>query len=397
MEELALARFQQTQWAAEHPTLRDRGTSPAGGPISGVAHSPAYEIRPVRSGDFPQLAELLRHLTGADPSWNRDYLRWKYLDNPFVERPLGIVAAAGQEIVGFRGYHATPWHVPASGYHTRVLSPGDTCVHPEHRRSGLSVKMGRLAMRELEPDYRVFLNMTAGASSVPGYLRMGFVPLQDKSRMSLTRPLQWARAFFRSRGFLRGRGRSLLTGVDFGEYGDIEVAPEALPQEMARVAMHDSSSEVRLIALQDERFFRWRFSAPRANHVFCYARERGRVAGYVVLQVVASGQIATITDYSRQSFSAVEHILRFLARSGPFGLIWIYSFTPEPELRPLLRKLGFREDRLLERVRRRMNRVWPLLVRPVKADPEEEDWFVEGLDIRAISSWEIREIRSDAI
>jgi hypothetical protein len=44
-----------------------------------------------------------------------------------------------------------------------------------------------------------------------------------------------------------------------------------------------------------------------------------------------------------------------------------------------------------------MNRVWPLLVRPVRANPEDEDWFVERLDIREISSWEIREIRSDAI
>ena len=353
-------------------------------------HSPEYEIRPVLKDDFPKVAELLRHLIGADSSWNRDYLSWKYLDNPFVDRPLGVVAVAGREIVGFRGYHATPWQVSASGYRTLVLSPGDTCVHPEHRRRGLSVEMGRAAMRELHPDYRVFLNMTAGASSVPGYLRMGFVPLQDKSRMTLISPGRWARALLRSR-------RSRLGGVEFGEFGHIEVSPDPLPEELGRVAMDPASSEARLTPVQDERFFRWYFRAPGANHVFYYARERGRVAGYVVLRVAASGQLATITDYSRQSFPAVAGILRFLARSKPFGLIWMYSFTPDPELRRLLHSLGFRGDSSIERVRRRMNRVWPLLVRPVGATPEEEDWFVEGLDIRAISSWDIREIRSDAI
>ena len=341
-------------------------------------------------GDFPEVAELLCHLTGAESSWNRDYLTWKYLDNPFVERPLGIVALAGREVAGFRGYYATPWQLPSSGYRTLVLSPGDTCVHPEHRRKGLSVKMGRVAMRELHPDYRVFLNMTAGASSVPGYLRMGFVPLQDKSRLTLISPLRGARALLRSRG-------ARLGGVEFGEFGDIELSPDPLPEELARVAMDPASSEAKLTPVQDERFFRWYFRAPGANHVFLCARERGRVAGYVVLQVAASGQLATITDYSRRSFPAVAEILRFLARSKPFGLIWMYSFTPDPELRRLLHALGFRGDSVIERVRRRMNRVWPLLVRPVRADPEEEDWFVEGLDIRAISNWDIREIRSDAI
>lgn len=158
-----------------------------------------------------------------------------------------------------------------------------------------------------------------------------------------------------------------------------------------------STSEARLTPLQDERFFRWYFRAPRMNHVFYYAREHGRVTGYVVLRVAASGQLATITDYSRRSFTAVVRILRFLARSRMFGLIWIYSFTPDPELRRLLRPLGFCGDGAIERVRRRMNRVWPLLVRPVRENPEDEDWFVERLDIREISSWEIREIRSDAI
>jgi hypothetical protein len=36
--------------------------------------SSEYEIRPVLRGDFPRVADLLRHLTRADSSWNRDYL-----------------------------------------------------------------------------------------------------------------------------------------------------------------------------------------------------------------------------------------------------------------------------------------------------------------------------------
>ena len=339
---------------------------------------------------MPGLAKLLVYLTGADSSWNRDYLSWKYLDNPFVARPLGIVALAGREVVGFRGYHATPWQVPASGYRTLVLSPGDTCVQPEHRMKRLSVQMGRASMKEFHPTYRVLLNMTATAPSVPGYLRMGFVPLQVKSRLTRTSLWRLARALFRSRG-------SPLGSVEFGEFDDIAVLPNPLLKEMGRVAMDPSSSETRLIPLQDERFFRWYFRAPRDNHVFYYALEDRRVTGYVVLRLGYSGQLATIIDYSAQSFTAVARILRFLVRTGPFGLIQTYSFTPKPELRQLLQVLGFRENGAIDRVRRWRSTVWPLLVRPVKPNPSEEDWFVDGLDIRNISSWQIPEIRSDSI
>lgn len=367
------------------------------GSVASRANLPEYEIRPAVSSDFPGVAELLHYLTGADSAWNSDYLRWKYLDNPFVERPLGIVAMAGGEVAGFRGYYATPWEVLGSGHRTLILTPGDTCVHPEHRRKGLSVEMGRFAMHALHPAYRIFLNMTAGASSVPGYLRMGFVPLADKSRLTLVRPLRFARGLLRAGRSFVGRRGSALEHIEFGEYGDIQVSPDPLPEEMARVAMHGSPSGAKLTPLQDERFFRWYFSAPRANHVFYYAREGGGIAGYIVLQVTASGQLATIIDYSQRSFSAIAEILRFLAQSKPFGLLWVYEFTPDAELRQLLLDLGFRSNSAVERLRRRMKRVWPLLVRPVREEPEERDWFVEGLDIREISSWDIREIRSDAI
>ena len=355
-----------------------------------VIGSSKYEIRPVQCRDLREVAELLCHLTGDDASRNHHYLTWKYLENPFVERPLGIVAVAGPVIAGFRGYLATPWHIPDSGYQTLVITPGDTCVHPEHRRRGLSVEMGRLAMRELHPDHRIFLNMTANSSSVPGYLRMGFAPLHDKSRLILISLSRLARDLPRGRG-------SPLESFEFGEFGDILVSPDPLPEELGRVAMDPASAEARLTPLSDDRFFRWYFRAPGARHVFYYAREHGRVTGYVVLRVAAPGRPASIIDYSRRSFDAIAHILRFLARSRPFGLIWIYSFTPDPELRRLLHALGFRGNGPIERMRRRMNRVWPLLVRPIKEQPEAEDWYVEGLDIRAISSWQIPEIRSDTI
>jgi len=40
---------------------------------------------------------------------------------------------------------------------------------------------------------------------------------------------------------------------------------------------------------------------------------------------------------------------------------------------------------------------WPLLVRPVRQDYSEDEWFVGGLDIRRNETWKIREICSDRV
>lgn len=359
--------------------------------------SPEYEIRPVTPGDVPDVAGLLPHLTGRDADWNRRYLTWKYLDNPFVDRPLGIVTRAGNRVVGFRGYHATPWCIPGTGLRTLVLSPGDTCVHPEHRRRGLSVRMGSRAMDELHPDHRIFLNMTAGASSVPGYLRMGFVRLHDKSRLIRLYPLRLVSSLIRPGGGGGSGDAGAPGGVRPGEYGNVEVSLEPRPEAMASVAMEASPVAPKLTPLQEARFFRWYFRAPGARHVFYYLREEGQVTGYVVVRLEQPGRLATIVDYSRHDAGPVVELLRFLVRSKPAGILWIYAFTPSGDLRSALGALGFREESPLERLRRRANRVWPLLVRPVRPNPLEEDWFIGDLDIRRISSWEIPEIRSDAI
>ena len=38
----------------------------------------------------------------------------------------------------------------------------------------------------------------------------------------------------------------------------------------------------------------------------------------------------------------------------------------------------------------------PLLIRPVTPEPEEKDWFVDGLDMREASNWFIKGICSDS-
>jgi hypothetical protein len=123
-----------------------------------VTHS-EYSIEPYRVELAGEVADLLRSLVGPQIEENFSYLKWKYHDNPYSDRPLGIVALYGGRVVGFRGYFATRWQIPEKSDRILILGPGDTCVHPDHRMKGLSIRMGNRAMEDFERDYMGLLNM----------------------------------------------------------------------------------------------------------------------------------------------------------------------------------------------------------------------------------------------
>jgi len=81
---------------------------------------------------------------------------WKYDDNPYTESPLGIMALYKGKVVGFRGYFATRFQIKGKNDKIISLCPGDTCVHPDHRRKGLSVAMGNRASEEYSGKYLFF-------------------------------------------------------------------------------------------------------------------------------------------------------------------------------------------------------------------------------------------------
>jgi GNAT superfamily N-acetyltransferase len=115
-----------------------------------------YEILLYHSEFFPQVVDLLKYLLGNDHNTNRDYFKWKYDDNPYTESPLGIMALYKGTVVGFRGYFATRFQIKGKNDKIISLCPGDTCVHPDHRRKGLSVTMGNRASEEYSGKHLFF-------------------------------------------------------------------------------------------------------------------------------------------------------------------------------------------------------------------------------------------------
>jgi hypothetical protein len=273
-----------------------------------------------------------------------------------------------------------------------VLAAGDTCVDPDHRRRGLSAQLGRFAARELSGRFPVFLNLSCGANSYPGYIRLGFSPVAPKTYLHRYRLFALARALIDARSI-----RPLAAArIGFGRSGDVVVSERPDPGAMAAIASREEPAGF-LTLERAEPFFAWRFRNPLRKYVFYYLVQDDHTRAYVVAGVSPSNRRGYLLDWAGLDDGSVAALIRFIVRSGHFGVLSVLGLGVRGAVASELKREGFRHAALLTRIERRVDGgVFPMLVRPVTPDPDERDWFVAGLDLRKIDSWSIRGICSDA-
>lgn len=355
-----------------------------------------YEITRFRPEHLPGVLEVLGALWRSDRDTREKLFRWKYVENPNADEPLGIVALQGSQVAGFRGYFANRYGILPGGRDIVILHPGDTCVDPAHRNRNLSVAMGNLAKQYDGTRYRLFMNMTSSANSLPGYLKMGFVPLASK--VHLTRhganPLDWLRSRRASHPQALSNSR-----IRFGRFGDVLVTDAPLPAEMASVAEYHWSGAPVLRPRQDQTFFAWRYCNPVQKYVFYFLLDRDSVRGYMALGLSPDNRIGEILDYGDRGDGAVVGILRHVVRSGAFLRLKVRRYGADEQLAVAARTLGFDIDPPWRRILGRRlgeSTALPLLIRPIADAYAEGDWFIDGLDVRRIENWRLKPICSDA-
>lgn len=350
-----------------------------------------YQVERYQPGQRGQVVDVIGQLLGGDRAANEHYFRWKYEQNPHAEGVVGIVAKHGGKVVGFRGYGSSLWQSGAD-HLVRVLVPGDTCVDPEHRRKGLSVAMGQLAMADFAASYPLFLNLSCTRISLPGYLRLGFVPLAEK--------------VYLSRYGLPGLAAYLLTSknqlplaaakIRYGPFGDLQVSSAPMPERMASVIERQMPAAGRFSLCQDESYFRWRFSGPTDKFVFYFLSAGGDTVAYLVLSVTPANRRAYVMDYADTDGESGARLLDFVIERRDFSVLSVFSHSISASLGPALRRAGFHAGGIMGALERKVRGNMPLLVRPVRAEPAEKDWFIGGMDVRDRDNWFIKGICSDS-
>jgi len=295
------------------------------------------------------------------------------------------------KVVGFRGYFATRFQIKGKIDKIISLCPGDTCVYPDHRRKGLSVAMGNRASEEYTGKYPFFLNLSSTKISLPGYLRMRFLPLSSKTYLTRCSMAGLVKFLFNA----KKRFNQIAPKIPFGTFDDIIVSQQLRPKEMHVLIEGQEVSTDKITLYQDEDFFRWRFANKHNKYVFLYRIKTEVITGYIVIRVSPNNRRGYIVDYAQGDETSIEKILNFIIKARYFDVLSIYHFSLTDDIKSKVQKLGFKTASLFRAIERRIKGELPLLIRPVKHNYNDSDFFVEGLDLRKIENWHIKGICSD--
>lgn len=350
-----------------------------------------YQIVHYQAEMRAEVVSVLSQLLRGDPVTNDRYFGWKYEQNPHADSLLGIVALHQGEVAGFRGYGTARWH-NGRGKTLRVLIPGDTCVALNHRQKGLSVAMGKLAMTDYAASYRLFLNLSCTRDSLPGYLHLGFAPLASKvylSRYGLFGLLRYILASKKELPLSASK-------IRYGKFDDISVSETPMPMEMASIIERQGSDPDTFQLCQDEGFFRWRFAEPGGKFVFYYRTVGDDTVAYLVMAVTPGNQRGYVFDHADIDGESTSRLLEFIIARRDLSVLSVFDHSVGPPLKNTLRRLGFHAGGMMGAMERKVRGNMPLFVRPVRAEPCEDDWLIDGIDIRAKENWSIKGVCSDS-
>lgn len=246
-----------------------------------------YTVRRFEHEDLERLLALDRAV------WDRrrsaEWFRWKYVENPYLERvPIFVVEADG-ELVGARPFLV--FRIRAGDESVVALQPADTMVHPDHRRQGLFTRMTRRAVeyyRAREPE--LFFNFPNEAA-LGGYRKLGWKPVAPRRAYyrvedpatflesefggtvgdllgSLSGPI--ARQFYRVRGAVAA------------EPDDVTVAEREGTDASLLTSLYRRDPPDELHALRNREFYEWWLASPAWDYRTLVAYRDGAIVAALV-------------------------------------------------------------------------------------------------------------------
>jgi GNAT superfamily N-acetyltransferase len=359
-----------------------------------ILHHNEYEILSYSNEFFPEVIDLQKYLWPSYTKTMQNYFKWKFQDNPINRSPFGVVALFQGRVVGFKGFFVTRWAIETSD-NVLMLSPADICVHPEHRKKGLFKSMNDFAIEEYEnSEYRAFIALSVNTSSSARYGKMGWIKIASRVNLrqyKLSGLINWI--------YSNRTGKSLhKQRVKYGKFNNIEVSNEPRPEEMHNILISQKNPINKITLFEDLDFLKWRFLNIRRKYFFYYRFTNEKLDGYLIIENADNSTSGHIMDFAEKNEGTIIKLLEYVVKENHFDILSIWNINLNNKLSKILEDLHFSTNNLIGKIEKKFHSEFPalpIMVRPIKKIVKEDDWFIQGIDIRDINNWQIRRICSD--
>lgn len=343
-----------------------------------------FIFRKYKQEDKEQVLALLGNALWHFPYEERlAYFNWKFEQNPYTESPLGFVCVDGDKVIAFRGYMLQPISIKDKVYYNAALA--DTVTDSSYRRMGLFSRITKFSIEELEKDASIIAstNSSSGGPTLNGYLKLGWQPLVERKNLF---SFSW-------RSLFPKKDVSTECSTDKGTYR-ICMSADCCAVEMGLLAQNKISRQYFSVHT-DEEYIKWRFANPHAEYRFFYYYEKEHLCAYAVIKLVGTRKY-DVVDFQFEEEKQLCRLVNYMHRwlHPLFILHWTVNQNAVINKSPW--KYNFISLQFLLKRIAKFN-VPPFLIRTAKSLQQEQDWFVEGVDMRDNQNWDLHKIVADEI
>lgn len=384
-----------------------------------------YEIVRYTPNYQDALLELLSNLWGPDTQSNSAYLKWKYDQNPYADRPWIYLALYEGQPVGVRGNLAMRWQVGNPAQQVDCLCDADAVVVPDHRRKGLLQALTLRNLQDMEStSFRYVVTLSANASSAASNIKLGWQPVASIQPLVRFRPTPeiperklrtllckvplahkaytTLRNVFRTPATSTHSSSETISSFDVmdghkhrqkGKFAHLSVEDIPRSTQMADLVAQ-LPADGRMRHVRDVEFHNWRYLNPRSKYRFLFWGQEP-LEGYLILQTSArpGRHPVTIVDWEARNAEAKAKLLESAIQWGDFDVLSTWGISLAAPTVELLRQSGFVSQ---TESQEGLTYQPEILLRPAAAHPEETDWQVGSKDLRDLGNWDFRPIYSDS-
>ena len=371
------------------------------------------EIVPFDPSLKDELVEFRRRSYETGFPESRDYLEWKYEQNPYIPVPIYYIARAGGRIVGMRGVYGTCWEHDRAANATVLPAADDWAVDPEYRNRGVASAIMREATEDLtKRGYPYALNTSGGRITIVASLAAGWrsatalEPVVRRSRAENIRSVVRARLRGK-RGawrFVRSNSANIRSSEEpFRRMDQMDAVRGRLPGSMivadkiprieamaALIARMPYDGRIRHV--RGTRYLTWRYKNPTRQHRFLYHERDGQLDGYLVLARWPECQLPTlpfhIVDWEGTDDVVRADLLRCAVNTSQIAELGMWTAGLSHESRAVLEEAGFVKTDLDQR-----ERGMPcILVKQLGRETPITTWSLGDGSILDAKRWDMRMI-----
>lgn len=314
-------------------------------------------------------------------------LNWKYLDSPFLEKPLIYLMLDGEKVICFRGIFPNIYQLEGKDILVGILADGVT--HPDYRRKGLFLKLTEYALKDItqQGKLQVCLSLSSGWPATFTYLKAGFEKFSEKKEVY--------RFFLMN--FFKKKPTSFVgehkTQAMLGQNCTAIISNYINNQEVADYLLQKRHNKIELI--KSAQVLAWRYKNPVKPYYFLVIKRKDKIAGFASFLLMKPGR-ALLVDFSMDDVIFFKRGLKFFANQLNLYLIQTSGFLLAPEELKKIRKNCFYEWSFLFRLFGKKT-LPPILIKIMSGGINDNVDFISNSFLNNSSNWKIKLIDSDGV